>query len=221
MALLGDAVLEHDHRAHDLLALDVRDVEALDPDRQRLEVERLAQLFERLDASGALALGDEGLRFERKRGVLLRELLQPALLATLGYAHLDARAAPCREELGQRRCVADAVRYEDLRRDRRRAAVVLEAKLLEHLGDVLAGRVLEVERVAVDHPAVPQREHLHRGALGGDRDPDHVDRADRLALDRLALGETLDRAEPVPVTRRVLEPLVGGRLLHLLGRGAA
>ena len=62
--LLRHAVLEHDHRADDLLALDVRDVEALDPDRQRLEVQRLAQLLERLDATQPLRLGDERLRLE-------------------------------------------------------------------------------------------------------------------------------------------------------------
>ena len=54
--------------------------------------------------------------------------------------------------------------HEDLRRHRRRRAVVLEAEALEHLERVVAGGVLEVERVAVDHPAAPQREDLHRGA---------------------------------------------------------
>ena len=110
----------------------------------------------------------------------------------------------------------DAARHEDLRRDRRRDAVVLEAELLEHLVDVLAGGVLEVERVAVDHPAFAQREHLHGCPLGRDRDADHVDRADRLALDRLALGEPLDRAQPVAVARGVLEALLGRGLAHLL-----
>ena len=104
--LLRDAVLEHDHRADDLLALDVRDVEALDPDRQRLEVQHLAQLLERLDAARRLRLGDERLRRERELGVLLRELLQPPLLAALGRAHLDARAAQLGEELLERRRVA-------------------------------------------------------------------------------------------------------------------
>ena len=34
-------------------------------------------------------------------------------------------------------------------------------------------------------------------------------------LDRLPLGEPLDRAQPVSVARRVLEPLLGRRLAHL------
>src|SRR6476661_4863077 len=137
VALLRDAILEHDHRADDLLSLDVRDVEALDPDRQRLEVQRLAQLLECLDASRALRLGDERLRLERQLRVLLRELLQPALLAPLRHAHLDARATALRQELLQRACVARPLRDEDLRRDRRRRAVVLEAELLQHLVQIL------------------------------------------------------------------------------------
>ena len=50
-------VLEDDHRADRILAHRVRDVVALDAERQRLEVQRLAQLLERLDAPRALLLG--------------------------------------------------------------------------------------------------------------------------------------------------------------------
>ena len=53
---LRPPVLEHDHRGHRVRVLQVRDVEALDADRQRLEVERLAQLLERPDAARARAL---------------------------------------------------------------------------------------------------------------------------------------------------------------------
>ena len=48
-----------------------------------------------------------------------------------------------------------------------------------------------------------------------DREPDHVDRPDRGALDRLALGEPLDRVQAVAVPRRVLEPLLRRRRAHL------
>src|SRR4051794_11662287 len=87
MRPLRHRVLEDDHRADDLLPLDVRDVEALDANRQRLEVERLAQFLERLDASRAPRLGDKRLGVERELRVLLRELLQPPLLAALGGPH--------------------------------------------------------------------------------------------------------------------------------------
>src|SRR5262249_43076670 len=90
------------------------------------------------------------------------------------------------------------------------------AELLEHLAELLARRVLEVERIAVDHPTVAQREHLHRRPLGRDRDADHVDRPDGLPLHRLPLGEALDRPEAVAVAGRVLESLLRRRLAHLL-----
>ena len=49
--LLRQRVLEDDHGADGRRALEVGDVEALDPDRQALEVERLAELLQRLDAA--------------------------------------------------------------------------------------------------------------------------------------------------------------------------
>src|SRR4029077_17802524 len=79
----------------------------------------------------------------------------------------------------------------------------------------LAADVLEVERVAVDHLATAKREDLHDGAIALRREADHVNRPDRLPLDRLPLDEVLHGEEPVAVARRVLEPLLGGRLLHL------
>ena len=54
--LLRHSVLKDDHRAHVVLAHHRRDVEALDPERQRLEVQHLAQLLERLDPAQALQL---------------------------------------------------------------------------------------------------------------------------------------------------------------------
>src|SRR5581483_7245186 len=139
----------------------MRDVEALDPDRQRLEVQRLAQLFERLDTTRAALLRLSLLVDERVAGVLVRELLQPSLLPALGGADLDARATPLGEELGERRQVAGVARYDDLRRDARRAAVVLEEERLQDRRHVLPADVLEVERVPVDHLAAAEREDLH------------------------------------------------------------
>src|SRR4051794_8066984 len=46
--LLRGRILEDNHRADRLRSLDVRDVETLDPQRQALQVEPLAQLLERL-----------------------------------------------------------------------------------------------------------------------------------------------------------------------------
>ncbi len=102
----------------------------------------------------------------------------------------------------------------DERRDRRCRAVVLEHERLEHRGAVLSGDVLEVEGVPVDELAVPEGEHLHRGTVALDREPDHVRGADVAPVGRLPLGEAPDREQPVAVARGVLEALVGGCLAH-------
>src|SRR5262249_37611462 len=156
----GNAVLEDHHRSDDLGALDVGDVEALDAERQRLEIEHLAKLLERFDAPQPFGLGDERLARERELGVALRQLLQPAFLAALGCAEVDLRAPELGEEALQRREVAKPSGDEDLRWDRGRSAVVLEAEALKYLERFVAGGVLEMERVAVDHPAASKREDL-------------------------------------------------------------
>ena len=92
--LLGHGVLEHDHGADRRLALDRRDVEALDADRQALQVERLPELLERLDSPEAGPLRLHRLGLEREARVLLGELLEPPLLTALGRTDLDPRPAP-------------------------------------------------------------------------------------------------------------------------------
>ena len=69
--------------------------------------------------------------------------------------------------------------------------------------------------MAVDHLAAAEREDLHRRAVavGGDADARRSSRS--RAGPPLPLGEVLDREEPVPVARRILEALVGGGLAHL------
>src|SRR5204862_359720 len=64
--------------------------------------------------------------------------------------------------------------------------------------------------------AAPQREDLHNGPVALDGEADHVDRPDRVALDRLPLDEMPNREQPVAVAGRVLETLLRGRRLHLL-----
>ena len=91
---------------------------------------------------------------------------------------------------------------------------MLHTERLEDRGAILALDVLEMEREAVDHLAVPQREELHRRAVAVDREPDHVDRADGALVGGLPLGEALDRAQPVAVARRLLVALLGGGLAH-------
>ncbi len=102
MRLLRQSVLEDDHRGDGRLLLDVGDVVALDAERQAFEVEPLPKLLERLDPAKPLLLGRRGLRLQREPRVLGRELLKTPLLAALGRANLDPRAAALGEELRER-----------------------------------------------------------------------------------------------------------------------
>ena len=70
--------------------------------------------------------------------------------------------------------------------------------------------------MAVDEPAVAEREHLHRCRLAARGEADDVDRADRPLVGRLPLGQVADRLEPVAVARGLLEVLALGRGVHLL-----
>ena len=123
VGLLRRAALEDDHRGDRVRAHQVGDVEALDPQRQRVEAERLLQAVERLDALLAAALGLELLLVERERGVALGELEDAALVAALGGAHLDVarRAARPAARRAPARSVARRRGDDDLRRDRQGA----------------------------------------------------------------------------------------------------
>ena len=182
---------------------------------QALEVERLAQLFERRHPPQLPALGVRRGGYECVLRVLRRELREPPLVASEGRPHLDARAAPLREDLLERCRPPDLLRDDDLGRDARRDAVVAEAELLDDRLEVLAGDVLELEAVAVDEPPVPQREDLHRCTVAVHGEPDHVDRLGPALRCGLALGEMTHGEEPVAIPGGIFETLLGSRGRHL------
>ncbi len=134
--------------------------------------------------------------------------------------HLDARAAEIAEEGRKRVRVDDVGRDDDLGRDRRRGAVVLQAEGLEDGGAILSLDVLEVEREAVDEPPPTEGEELHRGAVAVRGEPDHVDRPHGALVGGLPLRKALDGAQPVSVARGLLEPLLGRGRSHPLLQGA-
>jgi hypothetical protein len=105
---------------------------------------------------------------------------------------------------------------DDLGRYRRSGPVVLDGEGLEQRGGVLAGDVLEVEAVAVDHPPAPEREDLHCRPLPVGRDPEHVDVPHASLLDRLAFRQSAHGEETISVSRRLLETFALGRVAHLL-----
>ncbi len=82
-----------------MIAAEVRDVEALDANRQLLHPERLAEVGERVDAALAPMLAAQPVLVEGEAGVALGQLAQAPFVAALGHPHLDRAAAP----LGKRR----------------------------------------------------------------------------------------------------------------------
>ena len=143
------------------------------------------------------------------------QLEDAPLVAALGVAHLDRRAALVAERLLQHLGLREAARHDHLRRDRRRGGVVLEDELLRHLALLARGRVLQVEALTVGQHAVAHLEDLGVGVGALGRHGHRVERAHRLVRDPLALEQRAHRLEPVAVHRRLLELLLGRRLLHL------
>jgi len=179
------------------------------------EVEHLPQLFDRLHPPQPLELRLLGLGRECMTGVFGCKLLQSSLLPAFGCAHLHTRPSPFGEELGERGRFPGLPGHDDLRRDARRGAVVLEKERLEHGSEVLAADVLQVERVAVDQFPVSEWEDLHHGPVTLQRESDHVDRPDRAEIRRLPLREVLDAPKAVAIAGGLLKTFVGGGLLHL------
>ena len=167
-------LLEHDHRRDALRLAQVRGVEALDAHRQHLEVERLAQLLERLCASCAGARGGERLVAQRELGVALGEPEHPALLAAHRDAHLDPRAATLREVVLEHLPILELARDDDERRDADLLGVVLGEERDDQLAGIPIADVLEVDRAPLVEPARANREELHVGQAVGDRDRDDV-----------------------------------------------
>ncbi len=189
-----------------MLAAEVGDVEALDPHRQLLHAERLAQVGQRLDPALAAVLAAQPVLVEGEAGVALGQLAQAPLVAALGHPHLDRAAAPlAQRRLEQLDPVAQVGADDDRPRHRRRGRVVLADELLGHLGQVAFGLVVEVEALALGEDPVAHLEDLGVGvgALGGDAD--QVGGADRAAGDALALEQRLDRLQPVAVQGGALE----------------
>ena len=157
------AVLEDDHAADRLGALEVRDVVALDAHRRSGQAEGLGQLLER---GQRLALVGEPARLlarQRLAGVPRRERHELTALPALRDVEADMAPALLRGTPRCRRRPAAVERHVDLARDGARARVVLLDEAAEHL---LVGRLadgVQQEHVAPDHLAVADGEQLDRG----------------------------------------------------------
>ena len=202
-------------------AADVRDVEALDPHRQRGEPKLALQPVERLHALLAPALGLELLLVEREPGVALGEVEDPPLGAALGRPDLHRAAAALGEDLLEDldlRALLQRALDDEQRRDRERARVVLEDELLGDDAGRLLALVLQVEGLAVAEHAVADLEDLGVGLGPLDLDGHRVVRAGALVGHALALQQRAHGLQAVAVERRRLVVLLAGGEVHARSR---
>ena len=101
VGLLRRAALEHDHRGDRVIAAEIGDVEALDPDRRRVQPEHPLQPFERIYPALAATLGAQALGVEREQRVALGQLQHPPLLPALGRADLHGTVAAAGQRGGE------------------------------------------------------------------------------------------------------------------------
>ena len=209
------ALLEHDHAADRIGALDVRDVVALDPERRPGQLQRRRQLLERRQRLALVGQPAGLLAGERLRRVAGGEGHQLPPLAALRDQQVDRPAAPARQERLEVGPLRQPERHEDLPRDGGRARVEL---LEEAREDLLVGRVVgrvEEEHVAADRLAVADREQLDRRLVVLPGEADEVELRPAEGRHLLALHRPLDGPDLVPQDRRLLVVGPLGRRPHL------
>ena len=164
LGLARQAVLEDDHRRDDVGALDVADVEALDPQRRVGQLEGLLELLEGLAAGGEVAGPGHLVPGEGLLGVAADRLHQRPLVAALRDPQVHTMAAEGAEPGGQGLGLGGHDRDQDLARDLVGAvlglvAVDLLEQVAHQLGDVLALLLDHPAALAAD-PAAAHEEHL-------------------------------------------------------------
>ena len=205
--LRGEPVLEDHHAGHDLGALQVGDVVALDPERHLVELERLLDLLERPVADGQVA-GALGLvEREGLLGVVGDGLLERLLVATLRDPDPDLRLPYVREQLLEGLVVGRQRRNQDLARDRLSvlAGVELEQEVLDQGGSVgVVHPVRDPTALALD-AAAAYVEDLHTDLERVLGQGDHVGVGTVAEHHGLLLQGTVHRGEVVTQPRGLLE----------------
>src|SRR5262249_46837813 len=98
IGFLHPTVFPYDHRSDNIAALQVRNIETLDPARRSLEVESFFEFF--ADDSRRQCRRPKALK-KRKTGVTVHQIDQLALEATLRRPDLDFSPSPIGQPLFQ------------------------------------------------------------------------------------------------------------------------
>jgi hypothetical protein len=209
------AVLEDDHAADRLAALDRRDVVALDAQGRARKPEGRRQL---LEGDQRLALVGEPARLLPRQEVgrvAGGQLDEAVLLAPLGDLEADAPSPAVGEEGLEVGRLGREGRGEDRRRHRRGPGVVLQDEAGQHLVVGGPGRRLQGVDVAADQLPVADREDLDRrlGVRAGQAE--HVELSPGEGGHLLVLHRPLDRPHLVAQDGRPLVLGLPRGLLHL------
>ena len=218
LGLARQSVLEDDHGRHDLGALQVRDVVALDAQRRRGKIERLLDLLQRLAASREVARTVHLVPCHRLLGVLLHGGHQGLLVASLGHPDLHGPPAPLRQQLGDDLVISRKSRHQHLARNGGRHGAFVEGHegSLDQLGEGgLVGLVGHPPALPANATAA-DREDLHRHLEGIVDEAEHVGVRAVAEDDGLLLEHPVEGAEVVAELGRELVLLRLGRRTHAL-----
>ncbi len=226
LRLAREPVLEHHQRRHDVAALHVADVDALDAQRRAVEPERVLDLLQRSRARGQVARPAQLVLGERLRGVAGDGLGEGPLVAALRHPDLHAGAAQPGEPLGQRRGVGRQLGHQDLARhgllgvvggtgERRLLAVELGEEALHELRRVGGLDLVDHPAALAAHAPAADVEDLHRGLqlVLGERDDVGVGAV--AEHHGLLLHGAAQRPDVVAQPRRALELQLLCGLRHL------
>src|SRR5215203_2293543 len=215
LALCRASSLEHDHGGHGVGPHGVRDVVALDPNRQLRECELLAQPVERRGDPVAPGFIQHPLVLQPEFRVAHGHLQDSAFIPPPGTAYLDAGSPQTREVVGERTQLVLAVvgLDEDLAWNGGRAVVLGDELERDVFGPRLTV-VVEEERIAVHDLAFAHGEDLHAGRLALGVGAEGIERVLRSDGRLLAVANVGEGGDLVAQLRRPLEVLVPGSLAH-------
>ncbi len=235
LRLARQPVLENDHAGDDLGALQVGDVERLDPQRRIGKTQSVGDVRQRPAAGGEVTGPSRTVQGERLLGVVLDGLHQSPLVPAPGNPQVDPAATGDAEQFRDHVRVRRELRDEHLPRDlvrhprahpvwaRGRAPgrtrVVGEVLLREELFDQLPRRqifdlVHDPAALAPD-PTVAYVEDLHGSFKLVLRERDDVGVGAVREYDRLLLHRPAQRADVVPQPGRAFVLLFGRGRAHL------
>ena len=218
VALLGQAVLHHNHRPDVVRPLDVAHVEALDAQGGVGQVQRVLEGGKGSGPGVVVGRPPQPVADELLPGVLGDGRLQGPLVAPLGHPDRHPGPSELAQELPVDLGVGRLVGHQDLVGDGFGLGLGVEA--LQHPAHQPAGRhvlhQVEDEALAAHHPAPAHEEDLDRHLQLVTRHPDDIEVLRLLGDDRLLLDGLAHAGQAVAQAGRPLVLLDVGRLPHLL-----